>query len=536
MTTTTTQSAGRSVRRFIVYSLLFILVIIAGIGVSGLVGRLIDSYALISDGDSTGLALNLAFALIAGPLAVVLWWLSWRALANRDERDSVLWGLYLAGMTTVTLYTAAISLLIGIASAISGDFNPFSLANGIVWAGLWVWHRWMTRHPAKAPTRLGGGSRILCSVFGVVVGAGGLVAAIAGVLDELVAGVGYVGSVGQPWWIPVLQSLAWAIGGALVWWLHWIHDGGRRLTTGFAIVAIVLVTGLGAVVLALGGVAGALQSVLLMLFDSSRDVVLPLADLPFAIASALVGALVWAYYRREVAVAPAAARLGTALLTSGVGLAAAASGVGIIVNSILGALVTPLVETDSLRLLFGGISALVVGGPVWWLVWKPTAPVPVELARNTGRRVYLITLFGVSALVAIVTLLVIAFQVFDVGLSGSGSLVDNIRASLGLLVATALVFVYHFAVWRRDREAVGESPAVAPTITRVVLVTGADATALEQDLRELTGASVTVYRRADGETPTPDRAAIAAALEGVEHASVLVTTTAAGIEVVPLED
>ena len=534
MTTTNPQGAGRSVRRFIVYSLLFILVIIAGIGISGLVGRLLDAFSVVTDGDTTGLALNLAFSLIAGPLAVILWWLSWRSLTDRAERDSVLWGLYLAGMTTVTLITAVVSLLIGLASLIGGDFDPFPLANGIVWAALWAWHRWMTRHPVKAPTRLAGGSRVLGSVFGVAIGAAGLVGALSAILDEVFVDQTVVGSIGQSWGILVAQSLVWAIGGAIVWWLHWIHDGGRRLTTGFSVVALVLVAGLGSVVLALGGIALTLQSVLLLAFDRSQPAATVLDDLPAAIASGLVGALVWAYYRREVAAAPRSAALGTQLLTSGVGLAAAASGVGIIVNSLLSALVRPLVETGSLGLLFAGISALVVGGPVWWLVWRPTQPVPDEVARNTGRRVYLITVFGVSALVAIITLLVIAFQLFNFGLSGGGDLIDDIRASLGLLVATALVFVYHFSVWRRDRASAGPSTQ-AHVITRVVLVTGPDAEPVVRDIRELTGASVTVYRRADDVSQTPDRATLAAALDGVTAARVLVLTSADGVEVVPLE-
>ena len=86
-TTPASQSVGRSVRRFIVFGLLFVLVVIAGIGASGLLGRLFDVGSVVADGDSTGLARSLAFTLIAGPLAGVLWWLVWRGLSARDERE-----------------------------------------------------------------------------------------------------------------------------------------------------------------------------------------------------------------------------------------------------------------------------------------------------------------------------------------------------------------------------------------------------------------------------------------------------------------
>ena len=73
----------------------------------------------------------------------------------------------------------------------------------------------------------------------------------------------------------------------------------------------------------------------------------------------------------------------------------------------------------------------------------------------TGRRVYLILIFGISAIVAIITLLVIGYRVFEFvldDLSGQ-SLLDRVRAPLGLLVATGLAAGYHFSVWRRDRSA-----------------------------------------------------------------------------------
>ena len=535
MTTTNQQGgAGRSVRRFVVYTLLFILVILAGIGLSGLLGRLLDGARLLADGDTTGLALNLAWALIAGPLAAVLWWTSWRSMAKHDERDSVLWGLYVAGMSTVALVVAVIGLLTSVTGAVSGEFDVYALANGVVWASIWTWHKWMTHHPAKSPTRLAGGSRVLGALIGIVIGSIGLVGGIAALLDEVVAGQGLVGSVGDPWWVPVVQGLMWAAAGALVWWRHWYRDGGRLVSTGFSTVVLVLIAGLGSTVLGLGGLAITLHTALVAIVDRSEPLSRTLEPLPGGIAAALVGTLVWVLYRREVASRGGATAIGTRLVTSGVGLAAAASGVGVIVNSLLGALATSLTETDELRLLLGGISALVVGAPVWWMVWKPLEPVSEQLARNAGRRVYLITVFGVSALVAIITLLVIAFELFQVGLDGSGDLINNIRASLGLLVATALVFVYHFAVWRRDRASVGEAAPVS-TISRVVLVAGAGSDELARSIRDLTGASVQVHVRADGVGTVPSRDELTAALAEVGYPRVLVMVGDGAIEVVPLE-
>src|SRR4029453_18068176 len=98
-------------------------------------------------------------------------------------------------------------------------------------------------------------------------------------------------------------------------------------------------------------------------------------------------------------------RRASALVMSGIGLVGAASGVGVILNATLATLVSPLAASDERALLLGGISALVVGGPVWWFSWKPTRKVePTEIAA-TGRRVYLIAVFGVSGIVALIALL-----------------------------------------------------------------------------------------------------------------------------------
>ncbi len=163
---------------------------------------------------------------------------------------------------------------------------------------------------------------------------------------------------------------------------------------------------------------------------------------------------------------------------------------------------------------------------------------------STGRRVYLITVFGLSAIVALVALLVVGYGIFNFALAAAsaGSLVERIRAPLGLLVATALVSAYHFSVWRRDRAVVG---ALAPAdrerrISRVFLVTGADPEPQSQAIEAATGASVTVWPRADtGEAPVPapDAAQLAAALDGVAGKRVLVVTGPGDrIDVIPLAD
>ncbi|MGO4692517.1 DUF5671 domain-containing protein [Glaciibacter sp. 2TAF33] len=542
------------VRRLIVYVLLFALVTIAAIGLAGLLGRVFDAGDQLVAADTAGVARSLTFTLIGGPLAALLWWVVWRRAGEPAERTSVGWSLYLAAMTTVSLITFVSALLVTVTSLIGEDWEQHSLANALVWAGVWLWHRWMLTHPGTSPGLLLTAPNMAGSVFGLVIGVGGLVTALGTLLDRAtesaidtaIGGFAEAASVGYPWWRPVLQAAAWAIAGALVWWWHWFRNGARLLRGGLADVTLVLFGILGAGILTLGGAGTALFALLRLAFDRTDPPGRLLDPLGAAIASAMLGALVWVYHRGIARQRPAAAA--ARLVTSGIALVATASGTGVIINSLLATATPSLAGSEPRTLLLAGISALLVGGPVWWLVWKPTAPATVAEVASSDRRVYLIAVFGLSAVVALVALLVVGSRVFEFLLDPAvaGSLVERVRAPLGLLIATGLAFAYHFSVWRGDRAAIAQSSAERPhTIGHVILVTDADPGPLSRAITDLTGASVTAWLRADTGLPAapsaahagPDDDRVAGALAGVSGTRVLVITGPADrIDVIPLRD
>jgi hypothetical protein len=537
-------TAQTSVRRTIVFILLFALVVIAAIGLSGLLGRLLDAGNALVSNDITGLARSLAFTLIAGPFAAVLWWLLWRRMAEPDERSSVAWGLYLAGMSTVALITASTTLLTGAAALVRGDWQPWNLATGVVWAGVWAWHRAMTRQDAKSPRRLLTGAPVLGSVFGLAIGAGGLVAAFGSLADAALDGFAPSAVVGDPWWHLTLQAVIWSVGGGAIWWWHWFADGARTLRGGLADVALVAVGVAGGAILTLAGAGIALFTLLELTFDRSLPPARLLDPLGSALSAAAVGALVWQYHRGRVPARAEQTRLAVGVVTSGIGLVCAASGLGVIVNSILAAVTVTLTGSDARSLLLGGISALIVGGPVWWLAWKPAKTRYAAQIEATGRRVYLILVFGLSAVVAIIALLVIGYRIFEFALGDvtGQSLLDRVRASLGLLVATGLAAGYHFAVWNRDRFTITAVPGRERTIGRVILVTAYNQESLARAIDDATGAGVTVWKRSTvddvadtGEGPTA--AQLVEALHGVSgHRVLVVTGPGARIDVIRLRD
>jgi len=544
------RSAQGTVRRLIVFTILFVLVVVAATGVSGLLGRLFETRPDL--GGTGGLALSLAFTLVGGPLAVIVWWLVWRRLDGAD-RSSVAWGLYLAAISIVSLVTFTTALLGMLASLIGGDWSPEALGTGVTWFAVWLVHRLMWAHPAKSPLRLASVPLVLGAVYGLVVGATGTVRALDGLFHAaLLPGQAQAG---LPWWTGVAQSAVWAVGGALVWWWHWVREGVRSREGGFADVMLVLSGVLAPAVVALGGAGTALFVGLRAAFDRSDPWSRLLDPLPLALAAAAVGAVVWLYHRRIAQSRSAATSRSARLVEAGVGLVGAASGIGVVVNALLASLTSPLAGTDVRSLLLGGLAALLVGAPVWWLAWR-SRPVSADAgatgaavtgagaaeAGAIGRRVYLVVVFGVSAVVAIVALLVVGYRIFEFVLEAGGeSLIERIRAPFGLLLATGLVAGYHFAVWRRDRAA---APAASATrsIDRVVLVSGPDADELARTIASVTGAAVTRWTRAaePGSATAfvplgPD--AVARALDGIQaHRVLVVVDSDGGLDVIPLAD
>lgn len=537
-----TRGGVQTVRRVITYTLLFITVVIAAIGLSGLIHQLLVTPNTLVAGDTGNLAQSLAFSLIAGPLAAVLWWLVWHGSLNEQDRASVAWALYLSLVYTVSLLTFVIALLSCAAALVQGDWRPSELATGVVWALVWLWHLWMLHHTSKRPVRLVGVAGAIGSLIGLVIAVGGAVTALGRLLDAAVASLQHAAIVGSPLWEYTLQPLVWVVGGGLIWWWHWRRDGAREQHTGFSNVLLVFITGVGSLALCLYGIATTLFVALHILVTLPDPIGLILEPLGQAIAAALIGALVLVYHRRVVEAGPDAVRQATRLVTSGVALAITASGIGVIVNSILAAIAMPLAETEIRPLLLGGISALVASGPVWWASWRPTTASDAGRISAPGRRVYLVVIFGVNAIVALITLLVIGYQIFSFLLESStgDSLLESIRAALGLLTATALVAAYHFTLWQKGRGSAVSASAPSPAIEHVILVTGSNPEAFVSAIIQSTGARVTVWRRTavhnDVPSAGPSVGQVVAALDGVHGARVLlVTGSTASVEVIALE-
>jgi hypothetical protein len=541
--TTSTSSAApavggvHTVRRVITYLLLAITVIIAASGLSSLVERLLTVNRVEVSFDNYDLATSLAFALIAGPLGALLWWLTWRDSANARDRASIIWPVYLVILSTVALITSTTSLFSWAADGIVNGWQPYGLAVGVVWGLVWVWHSWMWRHPRKGPTRLQGAADAIASIVGLIYAAGGVAFAVGTLVDSAVDSILGTVVISDPVWQLVLQSLVWAIGGGLLWWWHWFRVGVRTQSFGFSNVLLVFVAGIVSIAAFAVGMTLTLSVILELVTGSPQPIAVTLDPLGVSLATAAVGALVVIYHAPVITKRSTSVRSATRLASAGVSLAVAATGVGVTVNALLASSSSAIIAGDIGNLLLGGLSALVVGGVLWWATWSPRRASTPERVTTPGRRAYLVVIFGLSALVALITLLVIGFQLFSFLLDGGSgeTFIERSRQALGLLTATVLVASYHFAIWRNDRVS-DVAPENVRRIDRVILVTSIDSAELVDAVRSATGARVTVLLRAVALKGEADVAAIVAALDDVETRSVLVIAGAQGkVEVIPLK-
>jgi len=534
-------------RRAAELTFLAVLCIVATVGVAGMLTRLFDAMAGVAVRDDVAAtARALAFTLIAGPLAAAMWWWRWRRSGPQEQR-TVVWALFLNAMTTLALVVWSIDALHTSSRWVSVRLDRAGLATAIAWGAAWLGYRWVQRRSSRRPDLLADVAPVLGSATGLGLAMFGAIAALGGLGTRALETASDVLSPGgAAWWRSVLGWALFAAGGAAVWWLHWVHDGARRLRSGLADAALV-VSGI------VAGAAVALVGAGMVLFDVTRRLAGADIDLASAepgpataLALGLVGATVWAYHQRALADRSVVTQRSAGLALSGIGLVGAATGLGIVVNAALGAVGPTLSGSGTRDLLCGGLSMLSVGLPLWVVAWRPGVQIRDPEQRHwSGRQIYLVLVFGASALTALVTALVVGYQVFEYLLSTAAErgLLDRVRVSLGLLTATLVVAAYHFPVWRRDRTIRERHERdVGPSLRSVVLVTGAEADAshlddLVRSIRESTGATVTVWTRADAGACPPTGEQLREAVAGVRSPRVLVITRADGtIEVVPLSD
>ncbi len=539
--------------------LLFGALALAAEGVVGLLAAVLPRPGELAR-DPERLAQALAFTIVGGPAVVGLGqWTKRRLGAGPEESWSPLW----AGYLTVTLVTALTVTMVNAASTLQWVFGvePFdgdALARTLVWgvvlAGHWVLSQ---RRPlvdlqgaveARTPWYL-----VIGSLVGLAAGGsalGDLVRVSLRLLYDATADNDVLVGAGSA---SIRRSLAAALPAVGVWGWFWVGFArlGPRTERWYGYVLLAGVLGGLATTLIAGGEI--VFSVLQWLFGDPAEATASahFASLPAPVSSLAVGGAVWAHHRRTLATTTrhrSEVDRVYAYLVAFVGAVVCTIAVTLVVAAFVQAVVGPgLAGADTDPILVAA-TFLAIGAPLWLVFWRRaeanTTADRAELG-SPSRRLYLLVTLGLSAAVALVSLVVLLTGFLTDLTAGelAGETLHRIRVPLGMVLSTAAVAGYHGVVYRDDRRSAASALPSAPSppehrVREVVLISDlapADAAAVAAEL----GGRVVRYTTANGVGPRPDDEALAAAAElanALTTGRALVTVRHGAIEVESLQD
>ena len=549
---------GTMVRRFIEYGFLLALVGITGFGVAGVLAQVVGEIGPDSSAGSETTALWLTFVLVGGAsLAGLAAWIRRRFARDRGEEEAGGWSLYVAAAELGSLAGVIVSSIGTLSWLIAGThFVDYWIAHLIVWYGVWAFHwRLGCRSTQRGTVR-----KQVHLLLGAAAGTIGLAVSTSFVVGHLLNWA-YDGS--MPDYIPDYgfgsDAASWdsAVDGArdatpamltfaAVWFWYWWRNAR---STGHSVArhAFVLVGGvLGGLGAAVAAGSGLLLTVLLwFLTDQDGTSVTEHFDTaPVFLTVCIVGLAVWIYNRSELPENERRSEVERTYdhLASWVGLVAATAGIGVLLGGVILHQVMPNPHGWDEALgepMSGVITLLTVGGTVWWRNWSRIqhhANEPAELGSPV-RRVYLLTVFGSTALVVLGSVLVMVYMVVF-GLLEQELGADELawfRIPLALIGSTIGVAVYHGRVLRDGLRSMPASSRQEVS-THVTLVAGRGGEWV-REFSEYAGVEVRLRLRADvADFVQPSARELSDAVRSVEVGELVITVAGDGtFEVVPLK-
>ena len=357
---------------------------------------------------------------------------------------------------------ASMSLIGALLSDVANGDGPERLIiiHAIVWTAVWVAH-WVVaqRHAPPKGTQI---HLLLGSAIGMIWAFTGAIATATALLSTIYDSLFLSSITGNGVGDLVRPATVLAVG-LTAWWWYWLRHTRDTERTVLWHAYTLLLGVMGGVLSAITGAGIVIYSILQwFLGDVSEAAGAHFDLLPGALAALFVGTVVWAYHAHVLGDRDERSRGEVDrvydYLVSGAGLVVAASGVATLIATALMAVGgRNVTATDSGDTVAVALTLLVIGVPLWWRYWSTIqryrhADAAGELGSVT-RRIYIVALFGIAAVVAVVSLIVIVFILMEDILDGTVGVetLDASAVAIALLVTAGVVSWYHFAVFREDR-------------------------------------------------------------------------------------
>ncbi|MCE2530764.1 MAG: hypothetical protein J4G11_12980 [Acidimicrobiia bacterium] len=496
------RDIGSTIRRFFQQGILLTLVILVATGVTGLLS--------VADPDVAAGPGYLAFMLscvIVGGLALMLAAYRERRRAARGEETGFSGGGYLVLAELISLVTAATGLSIWVGSLLEGRFDIAPASVALVWGAVWVLHHRMAGRAGRLANSVLVGSLIglvSTAVFGVHF----LARVFEWGYDAVAGAVVLIRDIGT-----LLEALIGLVVGGAIWLRYWWVLGQRGERTTLWRAYVLLAGVVGGLFTALSGVWYLAYLTLDWWFGSPTGLAGPhFRELPVALALAIVGWMVWRYHhdimRSDGTETRTEVHRAHNYTVAGVGLIATVGGTAAVIAATVQALTpaTVLYPSDRSEIV-AAVTVLLAGAPLWWRHWTGIQRIrsahPSSEVASPTRRIYLIALFGLGGVVALVSLLVLVYLALEqiLGPGAGTATVLAIRWPLALVTTVGLTAAYHRMVRRTDLLEMPDPEIdrqASPEQVRSVTLVARDSRHVAEALGEQTAVRVRYLERTDG--------------------------------------
>lgn len=494
------QDSAATFRRFLLYALCYVTMLVAAQGVVLLADELAEDQR-----SNAALASAISFLIVGLPAyGGLVRWVDRRLAGDIKERRSPAWTVYLNLVLATTLIMAMIEANTVLRDLFAFDDEaefPWRAAVAtVVWGSLWAGHWFVLRRRHDVSSDMDLATGTVVGLAPLAIGAAGLLHVLG---DEL-----YNRLADDPDTVRDGPSTAawlalWLVG-AVVWSWYWLKNYRTAQRSGLWYITVVPIGALAGFVALAASSATALHTSGVWFFGDpeSTEAVRHFDTIPIMAAIGLVGAVSLLYHRAELGTEvhrSDAIRSYDYLLTLAA-LVTSIIGLSILLIALFGKR-----EDEGVNTLIAGVTMVLVGGPVWSRFWRTIqrhviADRMAEL-RSPWRRIHLFTIFGgggLAVLIATLAVLTIGLEHALDGTFGRDTLHDA-RFGLAVLISVTGVAWYHFTVFWAEREEyapVVTTPPPPTMLQRVVLVSG-DGEDVSDRLTEAIGAPVTHWHRTD---------------------------------------
>ena len=430
--------------------------------------------------DSLRIAQAFSFTIVGIPAVAGLTWWTRKELADDEKKEeeakSVVWAGFLAGSLLVALIVAILNINIVLGWAINDEaFQPRALGRTIVWSSVVGLFWWLNRQRPSAhvaghtPVYILAGSAIGLAVGGFrlwELGRTILRAVIDPLWDDVIVGRG--DNTGRD----IAYAASLAVVGVGVWLWFWWFDGRRSPRTERWYTYVLLVGVLTGVVTAIWA-SGLLVNVTLQWYFGDPDnntAAAHFESMPGALSALAVGGAIWLHHQGLLSArkpSPSSKRIEPDRIYDYLGSAAGLVLIGSAATIVVAALVEAiaggdLAQASVANTLINAFTFAVIGVPLMAVFWVraqrmagPAVDGFIDEVRAPTRRVYLISMLGISAAIALIALVISLTIFFEDTAAGelSSDTLYRLRFGLGPIITAAAIAAYHFLIYRGDRVA-----------------------------------------------------------------------------------